>query len=215
LTQAGAEHVYAEYVGGHHPREAGQPLAEFVEWARTRVRDPLYPHVVALTPRGSDARSAPPAPHTRWVSILEIGEGQLPLDAVDHTGPGPEWGENLESFQQQGFAMSKTPARAGLVDARYTGNNVFEVKTENVTRFSLWLHPRMVDFSRPVVVLLNGVQKAYQVQPMLRDALRSYERRQDWGLIYHCELEIYCPHAKITERGHGSLLTEQGVLPEE
>jgi hypothetical protein len=101
------------------------------------------------------------------------------------------------------------------VDARYTGDNVFEVKTENVTRFSLWLHPRMVDFSRPVVVLLNGVQKAYQVQPMLRDALRSYERRQDWGLIYHCELEIYCPHAKITERGHGSLLTEQGVLPEE
>lgn len=190
LTRAGADHVYAEYAGGHHPREAGQRLAQFVAWARTRVRDPLYPHVVAMTPRGSDARSAPPAPHTRWVSILEIGEEQLSLDAVDHTGPGPQWGEDLASFNKQGLALSKAQARAGLVDARHLGHNVFEVQTENVTRFSRWLHPRMVDFSRPVVVVLNGVRRAYRVRPTLLDALRSYERRRDWGLIYHCEMRM-------------------------
>jgi len=190
LTGAKADHVYAEYDGGHHPRDAGDAIQTLLAWATDRRRDPLYPRVVAVTPRGMDARTSAPSPHTRWVSILEIGDGRIPLDAVINTGPGPKWGEDLQSFNQQGLELVKTHVKGGLVEARYQGNNAFEVRTENVLRLSLWLHAKMVDFNRPVVVTLNGVPSEHEVRPTLLDALRSYKRRGDWGLIYHCELQI-------------------------
>ena len=62
--------------------------------------------------------------------------------------------------------------------------------TENVGKYSLWLHPDMVDFSRPVTVITNGKVEQYDVQPSLLDAIHSYQRRNDWGLIYHYELQI-------------------------
>jgi hypothetical protein len=48
----------------------------------------------------------------------------------------------------------------------------------------------MVDFSKPVKVIVNGKTHLYKSQANLLDALRSYERRQDWGLIYHSELVL-------------------------
>jgi hypothetical protein len=101
-----------------------------------------------------------------------------------------KWGEPPENWHKQKWALTETMVTGGLVDARYDGNNVFDVTTQNVRRFSLWLHPRMVDFSKPVTVTVNGRPTTHKVAPSLLDALRSYERRNDWGLIYHGELVI-------------------------
>ena len=204
LTEAGVEHIYAEHGGGHPLSDAGESLFDLVEWIGTRRRDPFSSRVVAVTPRGWHAASELPTPHThwldaphdrsaphhRWVSVLEIGEGKIPFHAAAETGMPREWGESLEDFNNQGFKLTKTMVRAGLVDAEYKGKNVFEVKTENVRKFSLWLHPKMVDFDNPVVIIVNGEKRSYETRPGLLDALRSYERRSDWGLIYHCELVI-------------------------
>ena len=48
----------------------------------------------------------------------------------------------------------------------------------------------MVDFKRPVTLHVNGNTLTRTAKPSLLDALRSYERRHDWGLIYHSELKI-------------------------
>ncbi|MFC1717946.1 hypothetical protein ACFL6S_30070 [Candidatus Poribacteria bacterium] len=204
LTEAGAEHIYAEYEGGHPLREAGESLIKLAEWMKTKRRDPFFPRVVAISPRGWHARSdlpAPhrhwldashdlPAPHHRWVSLLEIGEGKIAFDAAQETGPPREWDESSEDFGKQGFQIVEAMVEAGLVDAEYKGDNVFEIKTENVRKISIWLHPKMVDFTKSITVVLNGKKRTYEVGPTLLDALRSYERRRDWGLIYHCELLI-------------------------
>jgi hypothetical protein len=171
---------------------------------KTKRRDPFFPRVVAISPRGWHAGSdlpiphrhwldAPhdlPVPHHRWISVLDIGEGKIAFDAARETGPPREWDESPEDFGKQGFQLTKTMVEAGLVDAEYKGENIFEVKTENVRKFSIWLHPKMVDFSKPIVAVVNGKESSYEARPTLLDALRSYERRKDWGLIYHCELLI-------------------------
>ena len=190
LTDAGIEHVYAEHDGGHTLCDAGESLSKLAEWMEKQKRDPFFRHVVAVTPRGWDARNAPPSPHNRWVSILEIGDEKIAFDSVKFTGPRMKWGETPENWKKQKWELAGTTVRAGLVDAEYKGNNVFEAKTENVRKFSLWLHPNMVDFSKPVKVTVDGQTRSYKVRPNLLDTLRSYERRKDWGLIYHCELVV-------------------------
>ena len=190
LEEAGAEHVYAEHSGVHGLAAAGESLARLADWARDRRRDPFFPHVVALTPRGWNSPGEPPSPHNRWVTVLDVGEGQIAYDSVKFTGPGMKWGEPVEDWHKQEWELTKTMVTGGLVEARYDGGNVFDVTTQNVRRFSLWLHPRMVDFSKPVVVAVNGERETHEVVPSLLDALRSYERRNDWGLVYHCELVI-------------------------
>jgi len=191
LAEAGVEHVYAEYEGVHYsPRELIWSVSKLVKWMNTKRRDAFFPHVVAVTPRGWDARYDLPTPHSRWVSILEIGDKKMEFDMVERTGPYPAWGETLENFNKQGFRLTKMMVKAGLADAEYRGKNVFKVKTKNVRKFSLWLHPKMVDFAKPVVVITNGKKQLYEVKPTLLDVLRSYERRKDWDLIYYCELVV-------------------------
>ena len=190
LEEAGAEHVYAEYDGVHGLAAAGKSLAQLADWARDRRRDPFFPHVVALTPRGWRSPTEPPSPHNRWVTILDVADGQIEYDSVKFTGPGMRWGEPVEDWHKQKYELTRTMVTGGMVDARYKGENVFDVATQNVRTFSLWLHPRMVDFSKPVVVAVNGEQETHEVVPSLLDALRSYKRRSDWGLIYHCELVL-------------------------
>ena len=190
LTEAGADHVYAEDSGGHSIKEAGNAMKQMVEWMKPLRRDPHFPRVVALTPRGWDAPHDTPTPHHRWITIQEIGDGAIPFDAVQRTGPGPAWTESRESFDKQGFKMTKRNVRAGLVDATNHGDNSMTITTDNVIRFSVWLHPKMADFSKPLRITVNGRASAHAISPSLLTALRSYERRRDWGLIYHAEIEL-------------------------
>jgi hypothetical protein len=48
----------------------------------------------------------------------------------------------------------------------------------------------MVDFDRTIEVTTNGVTAEYTSKPSLLCALESYERRNDWGLIYHAKIVI-------------------------
>ncbi len=190
LTAAGAEHVYAEDSGGHSISEAGESLEQLVEWMGQQRRDPFAARVVAVTPCGWNAPQDTPTPHHRWVTIDEIGSGSISFDEVKHTGPDAEWKESREAFDQQGFELAKQNVTAGCLDATNHGDNRIAITTQNVMRFSIWLHPRMIDFAQPLRLTVNGRDSQLTVKRSLPDALRSYERRRDWGLIYHAELTL-------------------------
>lgn len=56
------------------------------------------------------------------------------------------------------------------------------VVTQNVKRFTVWLHPKMIDATQPVKLIINGKPRfADKVSHSLATALESYERRADWG----------------------------------
>ena len=63
--------------------------------------------------------------------------------------------------------------------------------TRNVSRFTVWLHPQMVDTSRPVKIVVDGKERfADRGHASLVTALESYLRRQDWGLIYPIKISL-------------------------
>jgi outer membrane protein assembly factor BamB len=190
LTAAGAEHVYAEDEGGHSIKAAGESVERLVKWMGGQRREPYARRVIAQTPRGWNATRDTPTPHHRWVTILEAGDGTLPFDEVQRTGPGPSWKESRQSFLKQGFQLGRRNVRAAKVEAVNHGDNRLTVTTRNVRRFAIWLHPEMVDFARPVRISVNGADTIRQAKATLLDALRSYERRGDWGLIYHAEIRL-------------------------
>jgi hypothetical protein len=77
------------------------------------------------------------------------------------------------------------------LDAINRRNNTIEVTTHNVARFTVWLHPHMVDISQSVSIVVDG-KALFQghVSPSLATAMESYERRHDWGLIYPMKVTI-------------------------
>lgn len=194
LDEAGVEHVYCEHPHGHSTKYAVKGLGEFVKMMTTVRRDPFSTRIVAMTKRGwHGGRDMPLLRHNKWITIGQTTEGHIPFDRILRTGPGPSWNEDRESFLKQGFKTVKVNVDSAQVEGINRGNNVFEITTKNVKDFSLWLHPQMVDFSKTITINVNGSTLTKTAKPSLLDALRSYQRLRDWGLVYHCELKILVP----------------------
>ncbi len=192
LTELGIPHVYVEDNGNHAIRPAADAMTSMATWVLAPKRDPDARHVVAISPRGWKSSSDTATPHNRWITIHEPGDGEIAFDHVTLSGPSPSFHETPEDFRKQTFQLDVLPVRAGLVDATIQGRNRIVIHTENVKKFSIWLNRSMVDFSQPVRISLNGSDSEHLVAPRLLDTLRSYKRRQDWGLIYHAEIELTC-----------------------
>ncbi|MEZ6041645.1 MAG: hypothetical protein R3C20_14155 [Planctomycetaceae bacterium] len=193
LSELGLPHEYVEDEGNHAIRGAKVAMSRFADWIVTPRRDPFAKRVVAISPRGWNADSDAPSPHCRWITIHKSGDGTIEFDQVQITGPRPAFGESSEDFHKQSFHLSRRAVKAGLVDARIASDNHLVVETQNVRRFSVWLHPAMVDFSRPVNVSVNGQQSQHRIDCRLSTVLESYQRRKDWGLIYQAKVTLTVP----------------------
>lgn len=184
LQEYGLAYEYREHPGLHGILNGMEEIRGLIAKMPTVRRDPFTPHVTVVTPRGWRAQDLRDAPHNRWLTILERTEGLLSYDATQPTAGANNW-TNWTLRHVRG-------ERSGaLVDAINRGDNHFEVTTRNVRRFAIWLHSEMVDFSRPVQVVVNGRDTIeVRAEPSIAAALRSYERRLDWGLIYPAELRV-------------------------
>ena len=201
LYKASTIHRLYEYPGGH-PWDNSAYLywTNFINgqqgWVTDKVRDPYRTNVTAVNPwRSYDVGAnfgvtwtEDPSPHTMWVSIKQTGTGTIPYNWARETGNGGC--SSATDFNNWSLTADIKNLAGGRADANITGPNQIAVTSTNVTKMSLWLHPKMVNFSNPVQVTLNGVTKSYTVKPSLLAALKSYERRWDWGMIYHAELDI-------------------------
>ncbi len=201
--------VFKWHQGGHTMRGEAAPAMEiFFDWVQAKKRDPFHPRTVVVSPGGvifsGKISQYSPVLHKRWCSILELAGGRIGYDLfkIDFSLPWrPRAMETYDEYRQRHkFIEKRVEIAGGWVDVEYQGDNVFEAETENVKRFSLWLHPAMVDFARPVTVRVNGQALSFRdLKPNLPDALRSYRRRRDWRLIYPCEIIVECPAAAVVE----------------
>lgn len=86
-----------------------------------------------------------------------------------------------------------TPAEKSVqtVDARNLGNNRFEVTSQFARKLRIFLHPLMVDFSRPVVVTVNG-KKLHdaRVTPSLNTLLEHVREFDDRGRIFWAAIDL-------------------------
>ena len=190
LTELGFDPVYIEDNGDHRIQPATDTMQKLVSWMQTlrRVRYPK--HVVAITPRGWKASTDTPTPHSHWITIHETGNKPIDFDRIQLNGPSPSFGESEEDFAAQSLELVSEPVNAGLVDAKIVGENKIVVETENVKSFSLWLHPSMVDFAKPLLLSVNGVESQHPIKASLASALESYQRLRDRSQVCHAKLTV-------------------------
>jgi len=201
LTELAIPHIDAEAPAGHARTCARPQIEALFELIKITRRDPYYPHICAVSPfifsrhwrKPQHVRRYPAQPHNRWISILEIGEGGIPVECPARN-------------RRRIFAPETRIMKAGAVDARNLGGNRFSVRTTNVKRFALWLHPKMgVDFAKPIEIELIQMRVDPQTQkevesrrrtircttrPSLSAMLQYLGDRRDYGLIYHAVVKI-------------------------
>jgi dienelactone hydrolase len=199
------DHQYLEYPGGHAWDDVGERgykmfIDGMMGFAHAKRRDPFARRVVAVSPRTTYEPyinfgipwAERPSPHTLWVTLHETGTDEIPFAHARREGaegcratggcPYDEWA----SFRLHRDTLA---LRAGRLVATLEDGRI-DVRTDNVRSFSLWLHPRMVDLSRPVTVVVDGDERMEICSPSVVDALRAFERRRDWNLAYHCEIRM-------------------------
>jgi poly(3-hydroxybutyrate) depolymerase len=191
LTKQGIVHEVQEHQGQHSLPNGMPVIREFIARMPELRRDPFQPRAVVASPRGWRTGDMRDAPHNRWLSIVETTPGKLTYDTTKHEGAKQFWGMPRENWGDWALKHVRKERPGAMVDATNLGGNRFEATTHNVRRFAIWLHPRMVNFSKPVQVTVNGAPALEQrVQPSIVTALDSYERRRDWGLIYPAKIEV-------------------------
>ncbi len=175
--------VYFEHEGEHSVSSGKRYLAEYLKSAAKLRRDPYARHVVLASPLGFDEDYCFPVKHNRWLTLDESADGELEYDELVTNG--------ADDFDDWRLRHRKGMSKGASIDAVNRGDNIIEVNTHNVARLTVWLHPQMVDVTKPVTISVNG-KKLFngKVRPSLVTALESYDRRHDWGLIYPIKVEL-------------------------
>ena len=186
-------HTYLEHQWGHGFAEAKPHVLKHLLAVRDKHRDPFFPRVSLTTPIGNTISKFRFVQHRRWVSIDRIGYGKVRYDALPSMWGriGLEQAESIEKWNAWTLPPYDHHGKGAAVRANHDGDNRFTVRTTNVKRLSLWLHPKMVDVSRPAVIRLDGKTRTVDIpKPSLAVALDSYKRCRDWGLIYPIRLRL-------------------------
>jgi dienelactone hydrolase len=174
LTRLGYSHVYREHqrehpmAGGHYfPREE---LPDLVAWLQRQRREPL--------------------PATLTV-VREAGHfqpfGWLRVDVTDSIAA---FSDDLidkrdERIKRREYAK---------LDAAIISPNRVEVKAERVRRYSLFLNDQLIDVSKPVTVVTNGVASFEGiVTPSLDVLLRQARARQDPRQLFSAHVTVSVP----------------------
>jgi hypothetical protein len=77
------------------------------------------------------------------------------------------------------------------LDASIAGSNRIEIKAEHVQRYSLFLNEKMIDFSKPLMVVTNGrLSFEGTVTPSVETLLRQARLRQDPERLFSIQLTI-------------------------
>jgi hypothetical protein len=78
--------------------------------------------------------------------------------------------------------------------AENLGDNHFKITSQNARRVRIYLHPKMVDFSKPIEVTANG-RTAFneRVTPKVRTMLELVREFDDRGRIFHAAIDVDIP----------------------
>lgn len=191
LTEQGIPHFFLQHPGGHPMGFARPVIRDFLLAHPNLHRDPYFPHIALASPVGFRDERFFPLRHKRWLTLDKATDGELEFDALKENGKGHSEKDSLEDWNAWHLSHEKVTRKAAMIESINQGNNLIEVTTKNVSRFTLWLHPKMVDFSKKIQVKVNGrLLFERKIEPSLVTALQSFERRQDWGLIYPAKLTL-------------------------
>jgi predicted esterase len=142
-----------------------------------------------------------PAPRSVFAYLHRLNQGRVYWAEVTAFSQ-PEWDSTqdihlrgtfpADMSKEQALELARAkvahdlPSLRGSVDK----GNVITITANGVTHFVLWLSPQLVDFSRPVTVVVNGVTVWNgPVTPEVAVLLGEMKRSGDLGRVFFAALE--------------------------
>ena len=174
LAQLGIAHVYREHEWSH-PHAGGhffphQELPDLVKWFDQQRRE-RYPKTLSVV------RDASHLSEFGWIRI----------DSTDRIAM---FSEQLIDRQDD---LMKNRVYAELEVTQIAKNRI-EMTTTHVRRLTLFLNDTLVDFSRPITVVINGaVNFERKIMPQVEILLREARPRHDPSLLFPAKLTLDIP----------------------
>jgi hypothetical protein len=160
--------VFSEHADGGHewfPEENARVL----EWMRPKVRNAWPPRTAVYTFDRKFARNF-------WLEVSEFrGKEAIMRGFPDLQG---------KAIEDRPVFSDEIQVRAELLPE---GNEI-KVSASGAKELRLWLHERMVDFSKPLTVTVNGAKSKFDVKPSVATLLESAAR--DRGLLYTATIRV-------------------------
>jgi predicted esterase len=88
------------------------------------------------------------------------------------------------------WLRSEAPAKQKEIDASCHENHIVVTTTGNPGKASVLLDSRLIDFSKPVTLEINGKSTVHTLHPSLRTLCQTLQRRGDPDLSFTCEAPI-------------------------
>jgi pimeloyl-ACP methyl ester carboxylesterase len=183
LTREHVEHAFFEHNGAHAFSSGRKYAFDYLRSMKDRRRDPYFDHIGLASPNGFRESYSYPVADNRWLTLDKTVTGNIDYDELIPYDKG-----TFASWRLEHRIAALPGASLDAVNRHY---NTIMVATRNVARFTVWLHPRMVDVVQPVTIVVDGKTRFNgKVAPSLATAIESYDRRHDWGLIYPIKVVI-------------------------
>jgi len=147
-----------------------------VDWLLKQKRNPFPKRIVFASPRAQDFMVAVmPSPPDRWLVIDETGTEKLDMDGLE----------------MGGTPRIKLKLQMGTLDASWTAPNTLEVKSQNVNKFRVFLAPNLVDFKKPLKILVDG-KTCYEgpTKSSLKFLMKYLDERRDTGMVFVGEVVV-------------------------
>ncbi len=192
LSDSGVPHHYLEHEGGHGFGHSKPQVLEYLRTAGDVRRDPLYPKVSLTTPAGHHASRLRPVRHRRWITLDAETDGDVDYEGVQIQGREGHSRKSAPEIWER-WRLKRNPVRheGARIEAEHLGGNRFQISTMNVARFTIWLHPEMVDSRQSIIASVNGkTLRLKPERPSLRKTLDSFQRRRDWDMVYPASVTV-------------------------
>lgn len=185
LTEQKLDYVYYEHSQGHNLSHGKPYISRFLKDSSELRRDPYFPQIAVATPLGYSHYHAAPVRHNRWLTMNKLTPGKIEFDELVTNDE-----EDL-AFDDWRLEHRKMRREGSALEGELLADNVIEIATQHVAKFTVWLHPKMIDVARPVRIVVNGETRFEdRLAPSLATALDSYTRRRDWGMIYPMKVSL-------------------------
>ena len=180
MRRAGASllfHVFDD--AGHDVSWWPDERPRYQEFVETHAR-PAHPERLSWETERTDRYN-----RIRWLVIDRLGArpSDAPLANVNTFGADPEQGTTL-------YARNHASGRVDIVRS----GNTFDARSRGVQEFTLLLSPDVVDFARPVQVVVNGrTVHTGAIKKDVATLLKWAARDNDSTMLYGAALKISVP----------------------
>ncbi len=178
LKKLGGTVTYHQIEGRGHGSYSDESDAA-LDWVMPSTRDLYCRQVTKITHHAIHGRAY-------WLRIDKLKDVEWdPRAKIEiHTDAA------LSREEQMAKAQDYIRKHFGTVEAKIAGDNLIEVKTGYVSEFTLFIHPKLVDMSKPITIRVNGREYKKTAKPDVGFMLDEVRKDMDTKRTFYAAVKM-------------------------